>query len=151
MDFGSTIFVGQAYLKYAPFSWLTLEGGKSPNPFVNTAMVWDGDINPEGFAEQFKTRIPGLEGGTPDITTAGYDKDGKGSKEVVTASEPGGVTIDLFGNFPGSSFTTPPPRRTSMVRPSPAGTIRGCSVTRWARGQTSPKAPICKSLRPTLL
>jgi hypothetical protein len=26
-----------------------------PNPFVSTVVVWDGDINPEGFAEQFKT------------------------------------------------------------------------------------------------
>ena len=28
-----------------------------PNPFVNTLMVWDGGINHEGLAEQFKTRV----------------------------------------------------------------------------------------------
>ncbi|MEI6861559.1 MAG: putative porin, partial [Verrucomicrobiota bacterium] len=27
-----------------------------PNPFVTTPMVWDADINPEGFAEQVKYR-----------------------------------------------------------------------------------------------
>ena len=49
-----TVYIGQIYLGYRPNAEWTITGGRIPNPFVNTLMVWDGDINPEGFAEQFK-------------------------------------------------------------------------------------------------
>lgn len=49
------VYVGQVYLGYVPNPNLAIYAGRIPNPFVNTLMVWDGDINPEGFAEQFKT------------------------------------------------------------------------------------------------
>ena len=46
------IYVGQLWATYKPTDWLTLTGGKIENPFMNTAMVWDGDLNPEGFAQK---------------------------------------------------------------------------------------------------
>ncbi|MFA5264729.1 MAG: putative porin, partial [Opitutaceae bacterium] len=52
-----TINVGQVYVGYTPTKEITLIGGRMPNPFVNTSMIWDGDINPEGLAEQYKKRI----------------------------------------------------------------------------------------------
>src|SRR6478735_674353 len=55
--FGKTsdgAFVGQAYLGYRGIHDVTLTAGRMPNPFVVTPMVWDGDINPEGLAEQYK-------------------------------------------------------------------------------------------------
>ena len=48
------IFVGQAYGGYKGFPGFTFTGGRMPNPFVTTSMVWDDDINPEGLAEQWK-------------------------------------------------------------------------------------------------
>ena len=48
------IFVGQAYGGYKGFPGFTFTGGRMPNPFVRTLMVWDDDINPEGLAEQWK-------------------------------------------------------------------------------------------------
>jgi hypothetical protein len=48
------VYVGQVYLGYVANPNLTIYAGRMPNPFVNTLLVWDGDINPEGFAEQFK-------------------------------------------------------------------------------------------------
>jgi hypothetical protein len=50
------IWVDQAYLDYTPFSKtdmpflkdMQITGGKFPNPFYTTDMVWDPDINPEG-------------------------------------------------------------------------------------------------------
>jgi hypothetical protein len=54
-------FIGLAYLQYSPWRWLTLTGGKQKNPFVNTDMVWDGDINPEGVAEQMKWTVGQFE------------------------------------------------------------------------------------------
>ncbi len=56
-----TVNLGQIWLQYAPTSEFTLTAGRMPNPLVTTAMVWDADINPEGFAEQFKRRIGKFE------------------------------------------------------------------------------------------
>jgi hypothetical protein len=98
VNFGSTIFVGQLYLRYQPFSWMTVEGGKLPNPFITTPMVWDPDINPEGFAQQFKFTI-GPWGGSGAVADGGKGGEGKESKQVVTTAEPSGVTVDLFANL----------------------------------------------------
>jgi len=110
VDFGSTIFVGQLYLKNTPFPWLTLTGGKIPNPLVTTPMVWDPDINPEGFAEQFKYTL-GPFGGTADTTAdGGKGSDGKSGKAIVTPGEPGNMTVDLFANFGQFVYDTASPQ-----------------------------------------
>jgi hypothetical protein len=49
------VYVGQVYLGYRATPDLTILAGRMPNPFVNTLLVWDGDINPTGVAEQYKT------------------------------------------------------------------------------------------------
>lgn len=49
--------IGQVYLGYAPSIEWTFYAGRMPNPFVTTLMTWDADINPEGFAEQYKTIV----------------------------------------------------------------------------------------------
>lgn len=46
------IFISRAYLGWAPTEWLTFTGGKVPNPFYTTELVWDADINPTGITEQ---------------------------------------------------------------------------------------------------
>ena len=50
------VYVGQLYLTYAPSPMFSITAGRMPNPLNTTLMVWDGDINPEGLAEQFKYR-----------------------------------------------------------------------------------------------
>lgn len=45
----------QAYLRYqrltvGGFPWLTLWGGRLPNPWLHTDLVWDSDLNFEGLA-----------------------------------------------------------------------------------------------------
>jgi hypothetical protein len=51
------IAVGQAYLGWRPGGWLDITMGRMPNPLYTTPMVWDGDLNPEGFAERFKYTV----------------------------------------------------------------------------------------------
>lgn len=51
------LYVGQVYIGYKPTSEWTIYAGRMPNPFVNTLLVWDGDINPEGFAEKFTRTV----------------------------------------------------------------------------------------------
>jgi hypothetical protein len=97
--FGKTsdaAFVGQAYLGYRGFHDITLTAGRIPNPFVVTPMVWDGDINPDGLAEQYKHTFNLTFGGSTP-TAEGYSKDGKTVAAVT--SEPWKMSIDVFANF----------------------------------------------------
>jgi len=41
------------------FGDLKLYGGKFPNPFARTDLVWDGDVNPQGLAATYKHALPG--------------------------------------------------------------------------------------------
>ncbi|MEW6664907.1 MAG: putative porin [Thermodesulfobacteriota bacterium] len=58
------VVLDKAYLKwtYTPalpiwgqIPQLSFTGGRMPNPFFSTDLVWDGDLNLEGFALDFKT------------------------------------------------------------------------------------------------
>ncbi|MDP1853714.1 MAG: putative porin [Candidatus Omnitrophota bacterium] len=42
------IWIDYAYINYDPTQWLNLKGGRIPNPFFTTDMVWDSDINFDG-------------------------------------------------------------------------------------------------------
>ena len=48
------IFISRAYLGWQPNDWLTVVGGKQPNPFYTTDLVWDSDINPDGFTQKIE-------------------------------------------------------------------------------------------------
>ncbi len=87
VNFGDALFLNRVFLRYEPASWMSLEGGKIPNPFVATRMVWDPDLSPEGFGEHFKYTL----GADPVPLT---DKDGK-----ALPATGGGVKLDLFANF----------------------------------------------------
>jgi hypothetical protein len=97
--FGKTsdgAFIGQAYLAYKGVRDLTMTVGRQPNPFVTTPMVWDGDINPEGFSQQWKHTY-NLSFGGGNVLSA---ETGEGKNAVAAAtSEPRKMTIDLFANF----------------------------------------------------
>ena len=88
------INVGQAYIGYKGFPDITLIGGKMPQPLVNTRMVWDDDINPEGLAEQWKHTFA-FGGG--EETAPSYSKDEKNLTPLKPA-EPF-LKLDLFANF----------------------------------------------------
>ncbi|CAN5603444.1 hypothetical protein BH18VER1_BH18VER1_06540 [soil metagenome] len=99
--FGKTndgAFIGQAYLGYSGFRDVTLTAGRMPNPFVTTSMVWDGDLNPEGLAQQYKhTFNLSFGGGSAAAATESYSKDGTAT--VAAVSEPSKMSIDVFANF----------------------------------------------------
>ena len=50
----NVIELGQFYAQYKAADWLTFVAGKMENPFMTSAMVWDGDLNPEGFVQKVK-------------------------------------------------------------------------------------------------
>jgi polyhydroxyalkanoate synthesis regulator phasin len=45
-----TFVVDQAYVRLAPTDALTLTGGRIPNPWLSTDLMWDSDLNFEGVA-----------------------------------------------------------------------------------------------------
>jgi Putative porin len=94
------INVGQVYLGYKGFRDITLTGGKMPNPLVTTLMVWDGDINPEGAAEQWKHTFT-FSFGESGVAQAeqSYSKDNKALTISKAAAEPWKLKIDVFANF----------------------------------------------------
>ncbi|MBL8415617.1 MAG: putative porin [Propionivibrio sp.] len=52
-----TLYVDRAYIRYQPADWLTIIGGRIPNPFFSTDLVWDEDLNFDGIAATFKPAI----------------------------------------------------------------------------------------------
>jgi hypothetical protein len=57
----AAINVGQIYIGYKPTPWADITLGKFPNPLFTSAMVWDGDINPEGATERFNFKLDDTE------------------------------------------------------------------------------------------
>lgn len=108
------IGVGQAYLGYRGFKDITLTVGKMPNPLVTTLMLWDGDINPEGAAEQWKHTFTFSSGGEAEES---YNKDGmalpKEKKADASASK-----LDLFVNL--AQFVYDDANPENPIGPSPA-------------------------------
>ena len=52
-----TIGLDRAYLKAAPYDWLTLQGGRFGNPFFNTDLMWDPDLAFDGLAASFTPKF----------------------------------------------------------------------------------------------
>lgn len=53
----SSLVLDRAFVHGDPYSWLALSGGKMPNPWLSTDLVWDSDVNFEGVATQFKAQF----------------------------------------------------------------------------------------------
>ena len=76
----NTVVIDLAYLKLDPYKWLTLWGGRMPNPWFYTDLVWYDQLNFDGLAAQLKTDLPNQSKGaftfgafpvqTIDCTTA---------------------------------------------------------------------------------
>jgi len=97
--FGKTsdaLNVGQVYVGYRGFRDITLTAGRMPNPFITTSMVWDGDINPEGLAQQYKHSFNFSLGGGSTSTAS---VDAKGGAVAEVTSEPFKLGVDVFANF----------------------------------------------------
>lgn len=49
-----TVVFDRAYIKYDPYRWLSVTGGRMPNPWFSTDLVWDEDMNFDGLATTLK-------------------------------------------------------------------------------------------------
>lgn len=49
-----SLVLDRAFLRLTPLEGLSISGGRIPNPFFSTDLVWDGDLNFEGVAATFR-------------------------------------------------------------------------------------------------
>jgi hypothetical protein len=125
------VYVGQAYGGYKGFPGFTFTGGRMPNPLVvgATEMVWDGDINPEGLAEQWKHTFTIGGGGGGGAAVESYGKGGysKEGKAIVAppAAEPFKMTIDVFANFAQFVYDDSNPTNVLGRRPTVSSSAGG--------------------------
>lgn len=48
------VFVDRAFVRLDPAEWVTLQGGRIPNPWFSTEMAWNDNLNFEGLAATFR-------------------------------------------------------------------------------------------------
>jgi polyhydroxyalkanoate synthesis regulator phasin len=92
------LWIDRAYIQYTGPSWLSMTGGKMPNPFFTTDLVWDPDIVPEGF---LAASTPAISGSTiKPFVYLGYFPVQENSSGVFDASLYAaqiGLTVAPFG------------------------------------------------------
>ncbi len=54
---GKEIFIDKAYASWQPADFFKITGGKHKNPLLATPLVWDPDVNPEGYSEELKLKV----------------------------------------------------------------------------------------------
>lgn len=45
-----SLWLDRAFAKWSPFSWVSASGGRMPNPWFGTDLVWDDNLNFDGVA-----------------------------------------------------------------------------------------------------
>jgi len=77
-----SIYLDLAYINWQPLNGLEVIGGKFKQPWekVTGAMVWDGDVNPEGLALRYTTPFAGAK----LIATAGHLVMSESSNDTVS-------------------------------------------------------------------
>jgi len=77
------VWIDRAYAKYKPkaIKGLTFIGGKMGTPMVHTDLVWDSDVNPEGFWGEYKKAFGPIE---PFVSTGYFVVDESSSGDDVT-------------------------------------------------------------------
>lgn len=88
-----SLMLDRAYLRYRPVESVTLIGGRIPNPFLSTDLVWDPDLNFEGFAATWRQRF----GSAEPFLTMGYFP-------LREDSPPSAGSRSLFAVQGGSAF-----------------------------------------------
>ncbi|MDD4880937.1 MAG: putative porin [Gallionellaceae bacterium] len=68
----NSLVLDRAYAKVEPSDWLSVSGGRIPNPFFSTDLVWDDDLNFDGIAATFKPWPQAVMDAKPFITFGAF-------------------------------------------------------------------------------
>lgn len=90
------VWIDQAYLTWTPDiqdHFFTFGGGKFANCWVSTPMVWDTDVNPEGFYERFSHKWGAIE---PYVTLGQMMiRENSSKQDAYVLAYQGGATIKV--------------------------------------------------------
>jgi len=65
----TTLTLDTAYIEWRALPGLNLRGGRGPNPWLSTDLVWDEDLNFDGITARYDYRLGAV---TPFITVGAY-------------------------------------------------------------------------------
>lgn len=67
-----SLVLDRAFATVQPRDWLSVSGGRMPNPFFSTDLVWDDDLNFDGVALTFNPWIRSDRTGKPFFTVGAF-------------------------------------------------------------------------------
>ena len=76
-----SLVLDRAFIKAQPWEWLSVSGGRMPNPFFSTDLVWDDDLNFDGVAATLTPWARSDHSGKPFLTLGAFPL-----KEVETSA-----------------------------------------------------------------
>ncbi len=86
------IWIDRAYLQWRGIPGVALTGGKMPNPFFTIPdVVWDEDVNPEGFAQNFQLKLSDTLTLFANTGQFALDEDAADNNDQWLFGEQGGV------------------------------------------------------------
>lgn len=89
------LYVDRAFVRIDPVEWVSIQGGRIPNPWFATEMTWNENLNFEGFATSF--RRPMVDDGFAPFATLGYFP-------LRESTPPGRNSRSLWGAQVGASM-----------------------------------------------
>lgn len=78
-----------AYLQWRPWAFLSITGGRMPNPFFSTDLVWARDLNFEGLVLSARGPVSKKSTLTPFATAGAFPLEQSGPTSVVDFSQHG--------------------------------------------------------------
>ena len=76
-----SLVLDRAFVKAQPWEWLSVSGGRMPNPFFSSDLVWDDDLNFDGVAATITPWARSDHSGKPFFTVGAFPL-----KEVETSA-----------------------------------------------------------------
>ena len=76
-----SLVLDRAYARVQPWDWLSVSGGRIPNPFFSTDLVWNDNLNFDGVAATFTPWARSDRSGKPFFTLGAFPL-----KEVETSA-----------------------------------------------------------------
>ena len=67
-----SLVLDRAFVKAQPWDWLSVSGGRMPNPFFSTDLVWDDDLNFDGVSATFTPWARSDRTGKPFFTLGAF-------------------------------------------------------------------------------
>ena len=89
------LYVDRAFVRIDPAEWVSIQGGRIPNPWFATEMTWSENLNFEGFATTL--RRPVVDDGFAPFATLGYFP-------LRESTPPGRNSRSLWGAQVGASM-----------------------------------------------